>query len=170
MPEPGQITWANGRRCRRGERWEWDGVAFEFLYPDATDLRGNDSSCVLRVWTDTHSLLLPGDIEARSERRLLANAGELRADVLVAPHHGSLTSSTPEFIAAVAPRWVLFPTGYRNRWNFPRPEVVQRYEQRDIAWRDTARDGAIDLRLEAGHPPILRVWREQRRRYWQAPL
>ena len=169
-PEPRQVRWAYSRRCARGERWTWDGVEFAFLYPDAAGLRGNDSSCVLRVQAGEHRLLLTGDIEARSERRLLASGQDLRADILVAPHHGSLTSSTPAFIEAVAPRWVLFPVGYRNRWNFPRPEVVQRYEERGVAWLDTSRQGAIHLRLEPGRETTPWSWREQRRRYWQPPL
>jgi competence protein ComEC len=169
-PEPERIRWARGRRCARGERWNWDGVTFSFLYPDETGLRGNDSSCVLRVQAGEHVLLLPGDIEARSERRLLATGDDLEAAVLVAPHHGSLTSSTPPFIAAVRPRWVLFPVGYRNRWNFPRPEVVMRYEARGISRLDTARHGAIDLRLEPGRALEPQSFRQLRRRYWQPPL
>ncbi len=170
IPAPQQIHWARSRRCAHGQRWTWDGVEFAFLYPDAAGLRGNDSSCVLRVQVGEHRLLLPGDIEARSERRLLASGQDLRADILVAPHHGSLTSSTPAFIEAVAPRWVLFPVGYRNRWNFPRPEVVQRYEERGIVRMDTARHGAIQLHLEPGREPDPQAWRLQRRRYWQSPL
>lgn len=168
--DPRQVPWARSRPCVKGESWRWDGVEFSFLYPEGKGTSGNDRSCVLRVQAGGHRLLLPGDIEAASERRLLASGQDLRADVLVAPHHGSLTSSTPAFVAAVAPRWVLFPVGYRNRWDFPRPEVVLRYESRGIAGLDTARHGAIQLRMEPGREPEPKGWREQRRRYWQAPL
>ncbi len=94
--------------CRRGLAWQWDGVHFEFLHPAATGLAANDSeynrSCVLKVQGDWGSLLLSGDIEAAVERQLVKTEN-LRADVLVVPHHGSLTSSTAAFIAAVQPRW-----------------------------------------------------------------
>ena len=66
--------------------------------------RGNDASCVLRVQTATQTILLPGDIERRSERLLLAdNAAQLPSDILVAPHHGSTTSSTAAFVRTVDP-------------------------------------------------------------------
>jgi competence protein ComEC len=169
-PDPASIRWAYSRRCMRGERWTWDGVEFSFLLPDSEGLRGNDSSCVLRVRAGEHVLLLPGDIEAASERRLLTGGEALEARVLVAPHHGSLSSSTPAFIDAVRPQWVLFPVGYRNRWNFPRPEIVQRYGERGVSQLDTARHGAILLRLEPGRAVAPQTHRQQRRRYWQSPL
>ena len=71
------------------------------------------------------TVLLSGDIEARSEQEQLQRAPQgLRADVLVVPHHSSRTSSTEEFVAAVAPRWAVFPTGYRNRFGHPNEAVV----------------------------------------------
>ena len=66
-------------------------------------------------------MLLPGDIEILSEKFLLADGPrQLRSDILVVPHHGSATSSSPEFVNTVAPRYALFPVGYRNRFGFPK--------------------------------------------------
>ena len=140
--------------CMRGQRWDWDGVHFEVLYPDMGDpLTGNDGSCVLRVSSEGGSLLLPGDIMKKGERRLLAlEPVSLHSDVLVAPHHGSNSSSTPDFVAAVVPRLVLFPVGYRDRWGFPKSEVEASYlSMANLA--DTADDGALCVRFRAGVAP-----------------
>ncbi len=155
------------RACRRGQSWRWDGVRFEMLHPVAGQPPGNDASCVLRVTAaDGSRLLLPGDIERATERALVRELpAALRAEVLVAPHHGSATSSTPAFIAAVAPDWVLYPVGYRNRYGFPRAEVRARYAAAGAQALDTARGGAIRFRLGAGtvRPQAMR---QHGRRLW----
>lgn len=162
---PGAIDWARSRRCAAGQRWHWDGVAFDMLAP-LTPAAGNDASCVLKVTTARgRSLLLPGDSEAPAERRLVAAAGDaLRADVLIAPHHGSRTSSTPDFVERVDARLVLFPAGYANRFGFPKPDVVARYRARGARTLITGESGAIGLQLNAGRVESLRgarprVWR-----------
>lgn len=156
-------------RCLRGQHWEWDGVRFDMLYPDrASPLTGNDASCVLRVSSPAGSVLLPGDLMKKGERRLLALQADLSSSVLVAPHHGSNSSSTPAFVAAVAPRRVLFPVGYHNRWDFPKPEVVARYLP-EATLADTAMDGALCVRFRTGQPPELAMrWREDAARLWTA--
>src|SRR3569623_1107465 len=138
--------------CHAGQRWQWDGVDFEIIYPiPELATRGNDASCVLRVSTPGAVMLLPGDIEKRSEKALLAAAPALlRADVLVAPHHGSNTSSTAPFLDAVRPHYALFAVGYRNRYGFPKSQVVERYRSLDAQLLDTAAEGAITVRLGAG--------------------
>jgi competence protein ComEC len=158
-----------GRACRAGQRWRWDGVDFELLHPQsvADDGSENDRSCVLKVSGPGGRVLLPGDLEAEGERRLLAAGVDLRAEVLVAPHHGSASSSTPAFVAAVAPLEVLYSVGHRNRWGFPRAEVVARYRAVGARQWQTGRDGALTVRFDAGRPPQVsgrraapRVWRE----------
>ena len=164
---PGKLPGA--RACRAGQRWLWDEVYFEILNPDAAMARrgGNDASCVLRVSNAGGALLLTGDIEARAERHLLTRPAPLAAQLLVAPHHGSLTSSTAAFIDAVAPRWVLFPVGYRNRFAFPRPQVVARYRKRNIGILDSATSGMISVRLARTgvQPPV--SYRHSQPRFWR---
>lgn len=171
---PERIDWRYSRRCRAGQRWEWDGVTFHVLHPDPAEYAsGNDASCVLQVRTATgDSALLPGDIEAAAEFALVRRHGAaLASTVLVAPHHGSRSSSTPDFIAAVDPRWVLYPVGYRNRYGFPRPEVSARYRAHGSRALTTAGSGAIELRLgEGGADPRPMLHRHLARRYWQYPL
>ncbi len=153
--------------CQRGQRWEWDGVEFVMLHPaEGFSRRRNNASCVLKVIAGEHTLLLTGDIEKAAERRLLQEgATDLQADILVAPHHGSNTSSTMSFIRAVAPEYVLFPVGYRNRFRFPRQVVVQRYREQGVTMLDTASGGAISFELGQG-PLLPGRFRQTARRYW----
>ena len=121
-------------------------------------------SCVLRIENAFGSVLLTSDIEARDEQALLARAADrLRSDVLLVPHHGSATSSTPDFVATVAAREVIIPVGYRNRFQHPRPDVVARYAGSRL-WRSD-RDGAV--RIELASRLALSSCRGEYRRYWQ---
>jgi competence protein ComEC len=143
--------------CVRGQFWDWDGVRFETLSPDGyTPHTGNNASCVVKVSGAGGSLLLTGDIMHKTEQHLLAlDPTALRSDVLVAPHHGSNSSSSADFIAAVAPDTVLFPVGYRNRWGFPRPEVLERYRDIGAHMADTVVDGAIRIEFVPATPPAM---------------
>ena len=175
LPESSDLHQAAGvsKPCHAGQRWEWDGVRFELLHPPLESygverMRANDRSCVLRIETPAARVLLTGDIEARAERAMLGDPQALRADILVAPHHGSTTSSTQSFVAAVFPAITIFTVGYRNRFGHPRTEVVQRY--RDVGSRilRSDRDGAILLQIGADGIR-LELQRERYRRYWHDP-
>lgn len=163
------------RRCAAGQGWQWNGVAFEMLYPDAATraavkLKDNERSCVLKVTAGADSVLIPADIERRGEQILLATAAEqLKATVLIAPHQGSRTSSSPAFIAAVAPQTVIFPVGYRNAFRHPHPEVVARYRNIGSDLYRTDEDGAISVVLQPGRPPAYSRHRDHYVRYWHAP-
>jgi competence protein ComEC len=121
------------RRCADGEAWDWDGVHFQMLHPAPASyadvkIAKNDRGCTLRITAGRNSVLLAADIEKESERRLLhAHADKLPASVLVVPHHGSLTSSSPAFVSAVHPRYAIFTVGYRNRFGHPKAAVLGRY-------------------------------------------
>lgn len=168
---PLRAATAAHRPCADGDAWEWDGVRFELLHPTTLQFarpirKTNDMSCVLKVTSRHGALLLTSDIEAVSEATLLARHGDrLRADVLVAPHHGSRTSSTPEFVSAVGAREVIFPVGYRNRFNHPRKDVVERYGSARL-WRTDAH-GALRVRL-ADDSEVVASSRTERRRYWHS--
>jgi len=154
--------------CQRGVGWEWDGVRFAWLHPppDFPYLR-NDSSCVLRIVGAHGVALLPGDIEAVIEQRLLREqAVQLRADVLVVPHHGSTTSSSPPFVAAVAPQIALLATGHGNRFGLPRAAVVQRYREAGAQVLDSADSGLLRVRVDATGARVVTRWRDARRRLW----
>jgi competence protein ComEC len=113
---------------------------------------------------------LTGDIEGPSEADLLAQGAALAADVVVVPHHGSRTSSTVEFVAAVAPDVAIFAAGYRNRFGHPRAEVLARYRRAGAAQLRTDLSGAITLTLDPGAAPLAQGERDRRRRYWYEAL
>ncbi len=170
--EPGHALWAPGRplqRCERGRSWVWDGVRFELLHPDAQDYgsaaRPNALSCVLRVEAQGRVLLLTGDIEAAQEALLLQrlSAAALRAEWLLLPHHGSQSSSSPAFLAAVQPRLALAQAGYRNRFGHPALPVRQRLQAQGIALLSSADCGAWAWRSDRAEGVCERV---QSRRYW----
>lgn len=157
------------RTCRRGQRWSWDGVDFEVLHPAGMEyVRDNDSSCVLWVSAAGGSVLLTGDIQNDSEAALVA-AGIPHADIVVAPHHGSRTSSTAAFVAATRPSLVLFPAGYRNRWGFPKQDVIDRWRAAGAQTLSTPQSGAIEVRVSAAGPQPARQFRIEHRHYWSAP-
>jgi competence protein ComEC len=156
-------------RCRAGERWQWDGVDFELLHPDeaayaAPGLSSNAMSCVLRVAAPGGSAWLAGDIPAEQEVRLALARPQERATLLLAPHHGSASSSSPVLLNTLQPRWVIVQSGYRNRFGHPAGVVVARYAERGIAWVDSPRCGAATWRSAAPH--ALHCEREWARRYW----
>ncbi len=162
------------RRCEAGQAWDWDGVRFEVLHPRAQDYPAGDGaavkpnalSCVLRVSGQARSLLLTGDIERPQELRLAQQAGALlRADVLWVPHHGSRTSSTADFLAAVQPRLALAQAGYRNRFGHPAPLVLARYQQQGIPVLRSDRCGAWRWRSDAA-PEAGLCERAAGLRYW----
>jgi competence protein ComEC len=167
-----KLSSSSAVHCGTHRKWIWDGVRFTLLYPPMGDsrLRGNNASCVLRIESAAgNSVLLTGDIEAGAEQALLRHSRrQLAAAVLVAPHHGSDTSSTPAFIEAVDPDVVLFPSGYRNRYGFPKASVVRRYAERHAKMYETGLSGALTVTLSSDdEKPVIRRFRDQRQRYWQ---
>ncbi len=160
--------------CIAGQSWEWDGIQFAMLHPPESYYADskespNARSCTLKISRGEQSLLLTGDIEARQERQLLkAVPDQLRATVLVAPHHGSGTSSTEAFLQAVQPQWALFQFGYRNRYRHPKPVVWQRYA--DLGIKRLRNDTGGALTVHFGDTIRVEEYRETHARYWHAPL
>ncbi len=163
-----------GTPCIAGQHWEWDDVRFSILN-GPTDALGepapdNNGGCVLKIETGGHAALLPADIERGTEARLVQqHRAALRADVLLAAHHGSRTSSTPAFVEAVNPELVIFSAGYANSYRHPRPEVVTRYQRLGSALQMTGVEGALTLHVdpETGIGPV-QAWRRHWPSYWWA--
>lgn len=167
--EPGELQGVEAEPCRSGMEWNWDGVQFRILHPRLPlPASSNNRSCILQVQNGGGSVLITGDAEVDVERRLTAKLGAaLRSSVLVAGHHGSNTSTSEAFLRAVAPRYVLFSAGYRNRYGFPRPQVRARVAAAGATALDTIRSGAIELLFPRQGPPAEpRSYRRERRRYW----
>ena len=157
--------------CMAGQRWSWEGVYFAMLHPLPTShtdisLKPNARSCTVKITAGKHAILLAGDIEAAQEAQLLARSsdGELAADVLLAPHHGSGTSSTQAFLNAVQPGLAIFQVGHRNRYKHPKAQVYARYGEMGIARLRTDVAGAVVL--EFGADIEVTQYRASRPRYW----
>jgi competence protein ComEC len=137
--------------CLAGQHWLWDGVTFTMLYPSIDLLNlDNNSSCVLKITAGKTSILLTGDIEKSAEDYLVTHAATLLpATILVAPHHGSKTSSSLNFIDLINPQYVLFPIGYLNRYHFPNNSVIKRYQTIHAQLLNTANSGAIVMHISA---------------------
>ncbi len=169
--------------CAVGQHWQWDGVRFEVLSPalqsyQDPQLSDNNRSCVVKVSSAYGSVLLPGDIEKEVERALLQVnqdalssdadfSARIASDVLIAPHHGSKTSSTPDFIAAVQPKQVVMTMGYLNRFKHPKAEIVARYEGAGAKIYRSDYHGALEFCFckQGNLRPL--AWRQARVRYWQ---
>ena len=154
--------------CLAGMVWSHDDVHFSILHPGASD-RGsdNDSSCVLLVHQGASRVLFTGDIERHAENILSRRLGSFPVDLLIAPHHGSNTSSTAYFLSLITPEYVVFPAGSSNRYGFPHSAVQLRYKSVGAKLLTTGMVGAVSFRFTRsgllGQPV---TWWQTRRRFW----
>jgi competence protein ComEC len=133
--------------CHAESDWEWDGVSFHFFALPELNSK-NNRSCVLRIQTTAGSMLLTGDIERAAEDYLVKEYGQaLKSTVLLIPHHGSKTSSSVDFVAAVAPHYAIASYGLGNRYHFPHPQAMAVYQQQHIPVLATANQGCIRVNL-----------------------
>jgi len=160
--------------CTAGQRWQWDGVDFEVLAPtqaqldDRDHISDNDLSCVIRVQAGGRAVLLTGDLEREAEQALVDAHGEaLAAEVLMVPHHGSRTSSTPALLDAVAPAVAVIQAGRHNSYGHPHADVVARYRLAGIRIVETAHCGSWVWSSDERHPGEGRCWSAERPRYWR---
>lgn len=167
--------------CAEKDAWNWDGVEFRFLTGELDYAEENNSSCVLQIRSRAGSILLPGDIEREAEAELAKiYGGELASTVLLAPHHGSGSSSSYAFLKRVEPDFVLVSAGYRNSFGHPHQQVLTRYGEFDIRTLTTAGSGMISVAFRAasalgveeeeetpqGGKLELGEYRRQKIRYW----
>lgn len=146
--------------CHSNQTWWFDNVYFEVLSPfsesENTPLKtDNDLSCALKISNNQHSVLITGDLSQKGEKFLLekyqTQPQKLQADLLVAGHHGSKSSTSKVWLEAVNPNKVVFSAGYLNRYKFPNIEVIKRIEnlnqQQPIKWWNTACSGGVSFEL-----------------------
>lgn len=169
--EPARLKFLpNVLSCWRGEQWQWDNVNFAFLFPEKNSLlKSNDHSCVLKITTQNkQSILLTGDIEKQAENFLLHSSQSLATTILIAPHHGSKTSGLNAFIQAVHPEWVIFSIGYLNRFHFPHPDIVKKYQNLNAHIFSTEKSGALSFLLDANQKEVrVTSYRATHQHFWQ---
>jgi competence protein ComEC len=175
-------------KCFAGQHWRWDDVNFEVLYPriesyESVEIKDNNRSCVVKVTSQFGSELLTGDIEKEAERVLIEHAlrtnthkasgdinlsnNSLASDVLITPHHGSKTSSMPEFIEAVSAKYTIFTVGYLNCFKHPNPLIENRYKGSSAAFYRSDYQGALLLDFTQKSGIKINAWRQSESRYWQ---
>ena len=147
------------QKCEAGQSWRWDGIDFYVWHPQLQEderaqyksTKPNEMSCVIEVRHQHHSIWLTGDIEKNAERLIVDRLKEDKTHlqtiqnrnvILMAPHHGSKTSSTPMFLEALIPEQAFSQTGYKNRYQHPHPDVVKRYQSQGVMLLDTVNTGA----------------------------
>ena len=129
----------------------------------------NNQSCVIKLEKDKHSILLTGDIEKQVEAQLVSiyqNTDILKADILIAPHHGSKTSSSVSFVRAVYPQYVIFTSGNHNRWGFPSPIVLNRYQEIGAKILNTGKQGRVKLNIDESHIGVSRYRIDEFKRWY----
>ena len=153
--------------CRAGQTWQINTVKFEIVSPDPphTPQGSNNYSCVLKMLVGEVSVLITGDIEKQVERHLLTTDHALAADIMLVPHQGSKTSSTKKFITAVQPSLALIAAGYLNHYGHPHPEVVDRYNESNIALESTIDSGSISLKIINNNWQVMR-YRQVSKGFW----
>ena len=162
--EPQRLADALGAEaCESGQSWQWNEVTFR-LWQWQRASSGNQLSCVLQIEAAGERLLLTGDIDVQAERALMQADFPLASHWLLAPHHGSRTSSSQAFIDAVEAQHVLITRSRHNAFGHPHPQVLERYRAAGVEVHDTALDGALHLRL--GEHAAARALRREPR-FWR---
>lgn len=167
--------------CQAGDKWHWDGVDFIVWHPSSEVTfedhfhhgKPNEMSCVIEVRNTDYSFWLTGDVERYGEGEILErfekegsqNKIGARKQIFMAPHHGSKTSSTHQFLEGINPDWAFAQTGYQNRYRHPSREVIARYESRGLKLLNTSDTGALFWKFE-GKKLYFDAWRESNRRIW----
>lgn len=138
----------HAEHCRDELVWYHDEARFELLTPTPQATQDNDKSCVLRVLSGSHAILLTGDLSTKGERVLLQQYGHsLRSNILILGHHGSSSSTSSTFLNTVAPDFALASSGFANAYHHPSQIVQNRLSAHRIALWRTDTQGAINFRF-----------------------
>ncbi len=155
--------------CLSGMQWQWKGLTLKAIHPSIARGEDNDDSCVIHVSDGKHSMLLTGDISVKTELALVRSNALSKVDILIAPHHGSKTSSSTAFISSTLPEYVVFSAGFMNRWKMPNKVVLERYEKAGIKTLQTNHQGMIKFDIQKQGIEIL-TYRTDISPYWYTQL
>ncbi|MFB2537646.1 MULTISPECIES: DNA internalization-related competence protein ComEC/Rec2 [unclassified Acinetobacter] len=141
--------------CNQGQKWQWDNVKIQILYPRQGQSRKdqNETSCVVLIETMQYGeqpmrILIMGDVGFEGEYYLLQDYPNLTADILVLGHHGSKYSSAYEFLKQINPQLAVISAGYDNRYGHPTVETLTRLHDLNIPYVNTAEVGAVNIQLK----------------------
>ncbi len=164
--DPDALKQHSPQLCQVGQSWEWDQINFSILSPFQNIFSSkNNNSCVLKVATKQQAILLTGDIEYEAEEWLVNNVQDLESEILIAPHHGSKTSSSLAFLKQINPKTILIPSGYLNRFSFPHQQVLKRYQKINAKVLNTAQNGALIVKMNENSVAVS-SFRDLQGKYW----
>ncbi len=150
--------------CEIGQRMELEGARLEFFYGEQNAIsdKPNNQSCVVKITIEDFSILIPGDIEKDAEYLLASSEdySKLKSDILIAPHHGSKTSSTYPFIKRVDPDIVIYTSELHSRYPIPHPSIYKRYQEFNIKAEHSGCAGQITINP---YDRTIKRWREERK-------
>ncbi|WP_156836583.1 DNA internalization-related competence protein ComEC/Rec2 [Marinobacter daepoensis] len=149
-------------------RMRWPGLDVAFWRMPGRE-EGNDASCVVRLYHPAtgRDAILTGDISRRVETRMLGSDGpgwvqdQVLHRIVLAPHHGSKTSSSDDWIKAIGPNQVIYTAGYRHHYGHPHPDVTERYRRQGVGALSTACSGEIRLSFGENGRTSSVLWRSQ---------
>ena len=174
IPKRAASSFQNILPCVQGEKWIWHNLTFEMLWPPVLVYRAyNPHSCVVKVSDvkqfpdNPTSVLLTGDIDAVAELLLLRVTDLSDIDVVLVPHHGSLSSSTKTWLSKMDPQYALVSTARFNRWQLPKKEVQRRYQEKGAIWLNTAKTGQVSLTIQDGKIAVM--LQRLRKKAWFRP-
>jgi len=155
------------QHCLQGQRFIWQELTFEQLWPTAVVGDNNDDSCIIRVSDGHFSVLFTGDASKKVEKILIKNKLDISANVLIASHHGSKSASSESFLKTVNPQYAVFSSGYLNRWHMPVDQVLLRYHRQGIKTYTTANVGMVQINVSSNNIR-LSTYRDDYFPYWFA--
>lgn len=158
--------------CRLGEQLTiGEELHLKFLSSGQAADTENNASCVVQVHAFGRSVLLPGDIDARRERELVAYWGDsLRSDLLMAGHHGSGASTSQLWLRKVSPDFLIASAGYRNRFGHPAPRIAKLAERERVNLLNTADHGAVSFEITPSGQIRCKVGRHARAAFWYSAI
>ena len=127
----------------------------------------DDRGLVLRLTSGETSILFPGDIGVERELELVNKEVQLYSTILLSPHHGSATSNSPEFLAAVSPDWLIISNGDSQSRLFPAQKILDAAEKMGIPILSTAEDGTIVIKIDGGGEGYRLALSDVQERYWK---
>ncbi|TRX57106.1 DNA internalization-related competence protein ComEC/Rec2 [Thalassomonas sp. M1454] len=155
----------NNLPCQAGKTHTWQGLELKFIWPNNDGFAENDDSCVLLIKDGNNSILLPGDISSAVEERLVRTKAVSKVSLLISPHHGSSTSSSLAFLNVLSPEFVVHSTGFYNRWQFPKSDVVSHYKQINAEQFNTAETGMLIFDITKSGIKV-RTYRQNMLPFW----
>lgn len=158
--QPARLEIEGFELCEAGMLWSKDDFSIEILYPfpslDLSQASSNNHSCVVRLSLLGKVFLLMGDLESDAELSLVKHyRNRLKADVLIAGHHGAAKGSSFALLKHIKPDYMVFSAGYLNKFGHPSDVVLGRVSEFEVSIFNTSENGAVSFKRAALESSLL---------------